>query len=71
MDLHFDPVISLSLICLPYSNENGVFRYNEIRKLSRGGNPTDDLNSSNERHWLDAIFLALPFTKVFLRLIII
>jgi len=28
-------------------------------------------DSSNERYWLDAIFLALPYTKVFLRLIII
>ena len=25
MDFHFDPVISLSLICLLYGNENGFF----------------------------------------------
>lgn len=48
-----------------------VLRYSEIRKLFRGGNPTDDLKLSNERNWHDAIFVALPFTKVFLRLIII
>lgn len=43
-----------------------VFRYNEIRKLSRGGSPVHYLDCPNEKYWLDAIFSSLAFHKRFL-----
>jgi hypothetical protein len=71
MDFHFDPVTSLFLICLLYGNENRFFDTMKFASYLVVAILLMTWVSSNERYWLDVIFLALPYTKVFLGLIII